>query len=148
MTAMSLTKFEASHWKWLMQQPGCQHLAAAASDSSLRILENSRHSWTIISLKGWVMACGGVVEYWGGRGEAWVTLNRNPARTLADTLGTQRLIRFFLEECPFRRIEAAVEIDFRMGHRWVQALGFQLEAPCLRRYSPEGNDCSLYARIK
>lgn len=53
----------------------------------------------------------------------------------------------FLASLPFKRLEAVVSVDFAAGHRWVKALGFQLEAPCMRAYELDGTDCALYAKV-
>lgn len=94
------------------------------------------------------VACGGILPIWDHRGYVWSFFSdRMTARLFyrAHTL-TKRAI----DSAPFKRIEAAVEVDFEAGHRWIKALGFICETPTTvaRHYLPNGADCLLYARIK
>lgn len=92
-----------------------------------------------------VIFCAGVSEYWPGRGEGWALLTEESRHHM---LVITRMIKRFLEICPTRRIEASVEVNFKEGHRWAKMLGFELEASRLRAYLPDGQDCSLYARVR
>jgi hypothetical protein len=65
-----------------------------------------------------------------------------------DLVRVTKMAKRFLDVCPIRRIEAAVVVDHGPGHRWAQLLGFELEAPLLRAYTPQGEDCSLYSRVR
>ena len=51
-----------------------------------------------------------------------------------------------LSAAPFRRIEAHVEASHAEGHRWIAALGFELEG--VMRNFWNGRDFALYSRIK
>jgi RimJ/RimL family protein N-acetyltransferase len=53
----------------------------------------------------------------------------------------------FLDNAPYRRIEATVDVGFKQGHRWIKMLGFELEG-YMRAYRPDGADMLLYARVK
>lgn len=53
----------------------------------------------------------------------------------------------FLNNAPFQRVEATVDVGFKQGHRWVKMLGFELEG-YLKYYRPDGADMILYARYK
>jgi hypothetical protein len=92
-----------------------------------------------------VIGCAGVVAYWPNRGEAWALLARGYTR---EFLFFHNSVRRFLDVCPIRRVEAAVVLGFQAGHRWVKALGFQLEAPVVRAYQPDGSDVALYSRVR
>lgn len=92
-----------------------------------------------------VLACAGVIEMWPGRGAAWAFM--------AEAIGTRmvavhRAVRRYFDTLDFRRLEAEVAADFEQGHRWVRMLGFELEAPRLRGYFPDGSDAAMYARVK
>ena len=53
-----------------------------------------------------------------------------------------------LDAYPAQRIEAHIDVDFLNGHRWVEALGFVIEAPRMRKFTPDGRDVALYARVR
>lgn len=89
--------------------------------------------------------CAGVIEIHPGRALSWSYVDRSAG---VNFLFIHRAVRRFLELCDYRRIEAEVAFDFEAGHRWIRMLGFELEAPRLRSYLPDGRDCSIYARVK
>lgn len=141
---MRIEKFKARDLEWLMEQPRHEHLKKHVRLESLPVLEKAPHAYTVFSDDGKVMACGGLADYWENRAEVWAVLNENVRPHFVALHGFAKRL---LEYAPFRRIEAAVEKECQFGHRWVKALGFELEAPLLKRYLPNGNDCSLYARV-
>jgi hypothetical protein len=118
------------------------------TQSDFEALTKCEYQYTIVARDTKeILFCGGIAMYWPGRGEVWGKFNRS--RPLGRyLLPLHRTIRQFLDAVPVRRIESSVLVGFTAGHKWTQALGFQLEAPCLRSYSPNGSDCSLYARVK
>lgn len=96
-------------------------------------------------VKGEIMICGGITEVWAGRGHLWSIFSD---RAGANFLPVFRGIKRFLEEAPFARVEMSVPCDFFLGKRRAELLGFNLECARAKHYLPNGQDCSLYARIK
>lgn len=96
-------------------------------------------------VNGEVMVCGGIAHLWAGRGELWSIFSET---SKINFLPTFRGIQKFLDNVPYARIETAIPCDFAIGHRRARLLGFELECERARHYLPNGNDCSLYARIK
>ena len=95
---------------------------------------------------GVVMACAGLMQIWPGRYYAWALLTdqMSPHHMIAIT----RAVRRGLHLIPNARVEAIVQSDFEMGHRWMGLLGFTRETPePMRRYYPDGQDAVLYARV-
>lgn len=92
-----------------------------------------------------VLLCGGVFDYWPGRAEVWSFLSVDAGKHF---VALTRVVRRFLNMCTQRRIEAVVDCNFEQGHRWVRMLGFKLEAPRMKAYHPQGEDCALYARVR
>ena len=92
-----------------------------------------------------VVAVGGVLELWPGRGVACAMLGATAKRHL---VGLHKIALGVLNAAPFRRIETDVECGFTQGHRWVHMLGFSVDAPCLKAYRPDGGDSSLYSRVR
>jgi hypothetical protein len=140
---MTVRRFQREDLQWLRQQPGHEHLRQI-SDDEINRMADSLDCFSVIAKDGRVLLIGGFTAYWTGRYEAWATLNKNCRR---EFVGINRVVKAHLKKCRYRRVEASVEVDFEMGHRWVKALGFKLEAKRLRAFSPNGADCSLYARV-
>lgn len=58
-----------------------------------------------------------------------------------------RIVRNYLDDQPFRRIDMLVRAHFGAGHRWAARLGFDREA-VLRAWTPDGEDMVMHARIR
>lgn len=143
---ITVEKLTVDHMKEILKQESAEGLRPHVTEESLSILASQPHTFSCISKEdGRVLLCGGVTEYWPGRGEAWAILNKDCKREfIALHNATKRLF----DICPVRRIELAADIGFEPAHRWARLLGFELEAPLLKAYTIEGRDVSLYARIK
>lgn len=141
-----LEKFQPEHFMQMKEEPSVAPLVPHITAMHLDSLVGTAYSYAILNKgSGRVLACAGVAEYWAGRGEAWALLS---AGMQSDFIVVTKMVKRFLAVCPLRRIEAAVVVDHAAGHRWTQLLGFQLEAPLLRGYTPQGEDVSLYARVR
>lgn len=141
-----LEKFQAIHFEKMKEEPSVAPLLAHFTPLHAKALEATPYAYTIMDgANGRVLMCAGISEYWAGRGEAWAMLASGLGHSFVPAT---KMVKRFLEVCPIRRIEAAVVIDHGPGHRWAQLVGFQLEAPLVRAYTPAGEDCSLYARIR
>jgi hypothetical protein len=142
---MRVAKLKEEDLYWLREQPRQKHLAEILDDRQVKVCAAAEYSYTVFSEDGRVMMCGGLVPYWNGRAGAWATFNKDCRR---EFIGIHRVVERFFKIAPFRRIEAPVDVDFEPGHRWVKALGFTLEAPLMKKFLPNGVDCSLYARVQ
>ena len=94
---------------------------------------------------GKILACGGIVKYWEGRGLIWVVFNEESKTSFVPLF---RGIKRWLDEQPFTRIELSVPIDFPLGQRRAEMLGFELETPRARKYHVDGKDSVIYVLIK
>lgn len=141
---IEIVAFKAEHLKTLLERGAEPFLAPFISPASMKALESQRYARTAISGDR-VIACAGIGEYWPNRGEAWAFIDPD---CTTEFLSLHRAVKKFLDECPIRRIEASVDIDFPAGHRWMNLLKFRMEALCMRAFLPDGRDCSLYARVK
>lgn len=137
-------KFKAAHLKEIQEQDAMAYLGEFITAEMAAALERCRHSYTI-RVAGRAVACVGLVEFWAERAEAWAIIDRNCKR---EFLRIHRTVEELLKMCAGRRIEAVVDIGFDAGHRWMELLGFKIEAPLMRAYRPNGGHCSLYARVK
>lgn len=115
-------------------------------DKVIDALALSSFAYTAFDVKtGEIVFCAGIHDPWPGRAEAWALLADNLKHKM---LAVHRSVLEFLDKINIKRIEAVVDRDFTQGHRWVELLGFTLEADRMRAYGYEGQDCSLYARVK
>lgn len=87
--------------------------------------------------------CGGVVEYWEGRGYAWCLFNPEIRQ---EWITLFRAIDKYLKEIlpRYNRIEVCVPLSIPVGHRRVTMLGFVEETARAKRFLPDGQDCSIY----
>ena len=92
---------------------------------------------------GDVIACIGVIKQWDTYGRAWALLDERAGRCMvALTRGIRRWLRYHNPG----RIDTAVDCDFPAAIRWAEMLGLAREGR-MRRYTPEGRDCFLYAQV-
>lgn len=143
---IQVVPLKASHVKYLAESGALTYLTDYVRDENLALLEKERHAFTALDEEGLPVACAGVIFSWPGRAEAWAFFD--PFRSRRHFLQIHRLVLSFLETADITRIEATVDINFAEGHRWIKLLGFQMEAPVLRRYTVDGRDVSLYSRLK
>ena len=119
----------------------------------LRCIVDVRADFTELAEKGlvWTVEHDGVILGIGGLEPQWE--NRATVfALLSDDSGPHfkaihSAVVEFLDNAPYRRIEATVDVGFKQGHRWVKMLGFELEG-YMRAYRPDGADMLLYARVK
>ena len=61
-----------------------------------------------------------------------------------------KVCRFLLRKSEIffklHRIEVYIQTDYKTGHRWARALGFQPEG-VLRKFGPDGKDHTIYGRV-
>ncbi len=141
---LEVERFKATDLKEIMEQPAMAYLGEFITDANRVEMEKGLWSYTV-RVKGRALMCAGVTEYWPNRGEAWAIIDRD---VKVEFLRIHRVVKRFLDVCPLRRIEATIDLDFKQGHRWVEMLGFKLEAPKMKAYRPDGRDASLYALVK
>lgn len=94
---------------------------------------------------GAVLMCTGVVPIFDGYGYLWSAL---APETGLKMVGVHRIAVRFLDTLNLRRIEATVEVGFAAGIKWMEMLGFECEAPRMRKYGPNGEDHMLFARCQ
>lgn len=141
--SLRVEKLKGADLKVLLQRRASSFMGQTVTQAQVESLEAGEHTYTIF-IDGKVMLCGGVTEYWRNRGEAWAILDpecRSEFVTIHST------VKRFFDLCPVRRIEAAVDVNFDRGHRWVRALGFEFEAR-LKKFLPDGQDVFFYSRVR
>lgn len=144
--AFSVILFSPDHLRLLTAQ-------AEQSDDHRAMLqmnnghwERIRNSFTVCKDE-LILACGGVIHHWNGRGELWIIMSFWLNRS--DMLFLHRTVKKFLDDCHtsgYARLEASVLQEFAAGHKWLKMLGFEAEG-VMRRYDPAGKDHVSYAKI-
>lgn len=101
------------------------------------------------AISAWVglrcIGAAGILPIYSGRSIAWAFMSKESGKYMRQIT---RKVRAALDMDPTPRIEMLVNADFADGHRWAKMLGFELEAERMRKHGVNGNDESLYARIK
>jgi len=143
---IQVVPYKAAHFESLTAQEGQAYLRAEFTMEQAAALEGTANAFTALDESGAVLCSAGVVEYWPNRAEAWAFVSPLAKK---EGFAVTRAVRRFLHITPIRRVEAAVDINFVEGVRWVNALGFSLASPWpMKAYKPDGADCWLYARVK
>jgi hypothetical protein len=97
------------------------------------------------------LASGGVVLPWPGVGEAWVLAGPRvqPGTDLARRFvwACRHWLRTIVAKQGLHRIQAITQVSEHIDRRWFRAMGFTEPRVLLRKYTPEGQDCHLYARV-
>jgi hypothetical protein len=140
---VSLIPFRAEHLALVQVQEAQTNVSPFMTYEHARALETTLAFTYMVG--GAVLGVGGLVEMWPGRATMWAYLSQDAGRHF---VGIHRAALALLEVADFRRVEADVGVDFAAGHRWLQMLGFKLEAARMRSFLPTGGDSSLYARVK
>lgn len=141
---ISFGPFKQAHLSLLTVQEAQRWTLSFMSPSIVHALEGM---WSNTVFKhGRPICCGGVIEQRPDYGILWSFVGSDV--TPHDFLTLHRLVKLFICDLPFDRLEMHVDVNFRNGHRWAKTLGFQCEAPRMRRFLLNGTDASLYARIK
>lgn len=99
--------------------------------------------WAITEA-GVTLACGGIVEAWENRALSWALFSSDVLKRFRPV---HRLVTGVLNEAPWRRIEMDVDADHMEGIVWARRLGFVNEG-LRRKFTPDGRDVILFARVK
>lgn len=128
----------------LVLQPAQAYLRPMVSGRGYGEALAQGEAWTGVD-GGRVVACGGVCPLYGFMGNAWAMISADLKHHFVIV---HRIAQRVLDAYPAQRIEAHIDVDFLNGHRWAEALGFALEAPRMRKFTPDGRDVALYARVR
>ena len=146
MIPLSFIPFQPEHLEGLRLQRAQRHLKPLLAIPEYGRQLVTPYSWTGVA-NGAVVGCAGLLPQWPGRAIAWALLT--PQLDARQFLRAHLRVRRVIETAQrdgMRRIEASVDAAFDAGHRWALALDFAPEG-LMRRFSPEGRDHLLYARI-
>lgn len=136
--------FKAEHLAPLLDQSINQDVKAVFLGGFADHLETIGGSATGL-VDGKVAVCGGVWKYWENRGQIWTVFNQDYKDNF---LPVFRILKEFLDQSNYDRLEMSVPFGFEIGKRRAKLLGFTLECERARKYLPNGVDCALFARVK
>jgi len=125
-------------------QESTAYLSQYIPASAVQGLEGD-YSFTGVS-NGRIIGFAGLIEFWPGRAEVWAEFSSSITKN--EFVSVHRAALRLLDVCPYIRVEAVVDREFKAANRWAVMLGFKVEADRLEAYSPDGRDCRLYARVK
>lgn len=136
--------FEAAHALALKLQPGQAWGRDYMTPENMRALE-CRFAHTLME-DGAPIACCGLVVFTQHRALVWALVSDKVNRqNFAAVHGYAKL---FLNGLPFRRLEAVAEASFAQAGRWLETLGFRLEAPRMAAFYENGGDGAGYALVR
>lgn len=136
---IKIAPFRRWHLMWLMDEEPVG--GAVPFDVDVAMALEKHNSWTAVD-DGAPIACGGTLEQWRGRHQAWMYMTRGTAPHM---LAITRAVKAKMAKAE-GRVEMTVRADFEQGHRWAKMLGFQREA-FYKQYGPEGEDHVGYVRF-
>jgi len=113
-------------------------------DLDLAPLVTNSMVWVAEDNESNVLAIAGIAPQWENRAIMWSMISPLAGRNM---VAIHRAVIAKIDEVPFRRLEATVDVGFEPGLRWMRMLGFSVEG-YLRAYRPDGGDQILYSRIK
>jgi hypothetical protein len=139
---MELVSFKAEHLAKIEKQTGKMYPEITSTHRAL--LEKNNLTFSVVRGDR-IFLCGGVIQYWPGRGEVWAIFDKE---IKGDFFRLHKIALRFLDVLPMKRIEAVVNVDFKQGHRWAKLLGFKLDSERLKHYFSDGADAALYSRVR
>lgn len=96
---------------------------------------------------GEILACGGIMPFWKGVGEAWVISSEIVCKHplfFAKTIW--RKLNILIKEMELERIQTIVDAENKISMNWVERMGFKNEG-LMRKYI-NGKDYYRYALIR
>lgn len=139
-----LVPFKKEHYREVVGNSDQAYLNYYVTEEDLLALEESPYSRSCFH-KDKLLGIGGIILSHHGRGETWGIVAKGNRENF---IHLHRAVKKYLQSAEVKRIEAVVHLDYEPGHRWVKALGFELEAPRMKAHSLDGKDAALYSLTK
>lgn len=139
-----LVRFKKEHLQNLDEHVYGLSVRQSITDAQLEALEKRKYTYSVVK-DDVVYAVLGITEYWPGRGEVWAILKKDLGQ---DFLMVNACAKHIMDSYSFSRYEAVVNLDFKNGIRWMKSLGFDVEAPLMKKYGRDGKDCVLMSRVQ
>jgi len=101
---------------------------------------------------GKLLAVCGIHWFWPGVGEAWILQHSRAQDARVTRMAVYRasvqLMKLLIDkhEAPLQRLQVTVRTDWPDAIRLAEHMGFKLEST-MKRYSPDGTDAYMYAKV-
>lgn len=123
------------------------HMGEDIEEGLKRCLELGR-AYTVRSGHGEILAVIGGTLYWPGVATLSAIITTvMPNYPLATTKAVSHCIACAMNDLDLHRVEIQVKSSYVSGQQWAQLLGFEAEG-ILKKYGPNKEDYTMYARVK
>ncbi|MEO8837537.1 MAG: hypothetical protein ABI351_02365 [Herbaspirillum sp.] len=140
----SIVPYEHAHILDMIDQPINSGVRDFFLNGEGKNIERTGSFFTGI-VDGIPLVCGGAAQIWENRGHCWCVFNQ---RSKYHFLTVMRMMREFLAQCPFKRIEVSIPVGHAVFARRTELLGFRLECAFAEAYLPNGDDCAVYVMVR
>lgn len=109
-----------------------------------KLLAQKAHAMTA-TVNDEPMACIFLVELWPKRAYLSSVFSEKVSQ---HSISVYRGLRKSLLALPYDRIEFDCPIDFELGHRRAEFMGFTVMCPLARKYGPDGEDAKIFEWVR
>ena len=142
---MRIVPFEPEHLEEMADLGGQDWMLGYLADDHAEALAAGGPGFTGF-IDGKVVGMAGITVLTPYRATTWAAVSRWSARHF---LTIHRAVwRFVWQECTVARLEAFVDMDYGVGHRWAKMLGFEPEGGPKEFYLADGRAAQEYVRIR
>lgn len=141
---VSVEPFKTEDAFTLLEDPRLAHVRAYMTEERMAHLETNNLSFSL-KRDGKLLCIAGIAPLWPNVGEGWAIFAKDVKENF---LEIHKIVKKFIKESDFNRVQMTVKFGFYEGHRWARLLGFELECPRMKHYLPTGEDVSMYVVIK
>jgi RimJ/RimL family protein N-acetyltransferase len=119
--------FKKEHWYQLRFRDDAEALTGLPDAEHARILAGGGPAYSAYA-DGTIIGMGGVFILWPGTGEAWCLVSPEIRKHgIFFTRAVKRYLDMIAKLKNLERIQAAVQVDFQVGLKFIEALGFGAE---------------------
>ena len=125
-------------------------LKAVPTDEMRELSLEREKSGTCITgwLDGTIIGVAGIDKCWEGVGDVWLMLTPSINSNVREGYKCIRQgMKKLIKDNKMRRLQSYGRVDFPECHILFKHLGFKVEG-LARKYSPDGVDCIMYARLQ
>lgn len=142
---ITVTKYKAEHLIYILKTGLLEEcIRPLLSEELAKGMEKVEGTVTVLEDEKPILI-GGYRLYYPGRAEGWLIIGKPKPTSYPKMV---RVIKRYMDINPVRRLEMTVSHEFSHGERWAKLLGFTLECPLLKAFTPDGKNASLYVRVR
>jgi hypothetical protein len=147
-TKIEIRRFQPGDYETIVRRDFDEitYAALRALTGTAQHLATSGPAFTIVAGDE-IMACGGVVKFWEGVGEAWMMGSPLIERyKISFAKRAARLLNWVANDLHLVRLQTVVDAEHTVARTWVERMGFINEGT-MKRYLA-GRDFIRYARLE